>query len=153
VAPLIENCLKALTAFPGTIIVTPGTKTSDRMRPLLDRQNVIWRPFFSDFGGVLQLVDAVVTVTAAKTVLAALAAGKPLVCLPQQGEHYERAYRLEALGAGKVPCPRRWDAQRFASITEQVATDRRYKQAAVVLQRHVEQSGGVDEVVGLLNTV
>jgi UDP:flavonoid glycosyltransferase YjiC (YdhE family) len=153
VAPLIENCLKALTTSPGTIIVTLGTKISDRIRPLLNRQNVIWSPFFSDFHSVLQLVDTVVTVTAAKTVLAALAAAKPLVCLPQQGEQYERAYRLQALGAGKVPCPRRWDAQEFARVTEQVATDRRYAQAAAVLQKNVEQSGGVEEAVRLLDEI
>ena len=102
---------------------------------------------------MLELVDVVVTVTAAKTVLAALAAGKPLVCLPQQGEHYERAYRLQSLGAAEMPCSRRWDAGRFASITEQVATDHRYTQAASVLQAHVERSGGVDEAVRLFNAL
>lgn len=152
VEPLVEKCLKALTIFPGTIVVTLGSEMDSHVRSLLQRKNVVWSPFFSDFNSVLELVDTVVTVTAAKTVLVSLAAGKPLVCLPQQGEQYERAYRLQSLGAAEMPCPRRWDAQRFVSITEQVATDHRYKRAASVLQAHIEQSGGVKEAVRLLNT-
>jgi UDP:flavonoid glycosyltransferase YjiC (YdhE family) len=155
VQPLLDDCLKALTDFPGTIVVTLGSQWDQDgdgdVRSLVERKNVIWRPFFSSFDRVLELVDAVVTVSAAKTVLASLAAGKPLVCLPQQGEQYERAYRLQALGAAQVPCPRRWDGERFARATEQVATDHRYRQAASALQAHVERSGGVDEAVRLLN--
>ena len=152
VGPLIVKCLQALLAFPGTVIVTLGSNRMDHhLAPLLERQNVIWSPFFSDFKRVLELVDAVVTVTATKTVLASLAAGKPLVCVPQQGEQYEQAYQLQALGAAEVPCPRHWDARTFASMTGQVATEHRYARAASVLQAHVERSGGVDEAVRLID--
>ena len=157
VQPLLGDCLRALTDFPGTIVATLGSQwDQDRdsdVRSLLERENVVWRPFFSNFCRVLELVDAVVTVCAAKTVLAALAAGKPLVCLPRQGEQYERAYRLEALGAARVPCPRRWDGEGFARAAEQVAADDRYRQAASALRAHVEQSGGVAEAVRLLNAL
>lgn len=150
VQPLLVNCLEALESFAGTVIVTLGGELDDGVSSLLRRKNVVWSPFFASFNRVLELVDVVVTVTAAKTVLASLAAGKPLVCLPQQGEQHERASRLQALGAAKVPCPRRWDAQRFARLTRQVATDHRYSRVASKLRVHVEQSGGVDEAVRLL---
>ncbi len=151
VEPMLEKCIKALATFPGTVIVSLGGKTHIEIGSFLERKNVIWKSFFLKFNSVLGLVDTVITVTAAKTVLAALAAGKPLVCVPQQGEQYERAYRLQSLGAAEVPCPRRWDALRLAKVTEQVARESRYSQASSVLQAEIEQSGGVDEVVRLIN--
>jgi UDP:flavonoid glycosyltransferase YjiC (YdhE family) len=151
VEALIVKCLQALAAFPGTVVVTLGSSRTDQhLTSLLERQNAIWSPFFSDFKRVLELVDVVVSVTATKTVLAALAAGRPLVCLPQQGEQYEQAYRLQALGAAEMPCPRQWDAHKFARITEQVATDQRYERAASALRAHVEKSGGIEKAVRLL---
>ena len=153
VEPLLEKCLRALTAFPGTIVVTPGHRMDDHVRLLVERKNVVWAPFFSDFDAVLEQIDAVVTVTAAKTVLASLAAGKPLVCLPRQGEQVERAYRLQSLGAAEMPCPRRWDPNEFAASVKRVATEGRYKQAASSLQASVKSSGGVDQAIGWLDTV
>jgi len=149
---LIEKCLEALVAFPGTLIVSLGGKKAIEIGSLLERKNLIWSFFFSDLNKVLELVNTVVTVSAPKTVLASLAVGKPLVCLPQQGEQYEIAYRLQSLGAAEVPCPRRWDSQTFVRVTEQVATEDRYRKAAAVLRADVKQSGGGDEVVRLINT-
>ena len=151
VKPMMGKCLKALETFPGTIIVSLGGENARDFGSLLERKNVIWRSFFYDVNSVFKRVDAVVTVTAAKTVLASLAAGKPLVCVPQQGEQYERAYMLQSLGAGEVPCPRGWDSLRFARVTEQVAMESRYAEAASVLQADVNQSGGVADVVRLIN--
>nr|WP_238361128.1 nucleotide disphospho-sugar-binding domain-containing protein [Iningainema tapete] len=144
---IIEKCLEALLAFPGSVIVSLGGKTVAHISSLLKSKNVTWSPFFSDLNQVLKLVDAVITVTAPKTVLASLAVGKPLICLPQQGEQYELAYRLQSLGVGEIPCPKRWDAQAFAFITEQVATESKYIKAASILQAEIEQSGGISEVV------
>jgi UDP:flavonoid glycosyltransferase YjiC (YdhE family) len=151
VKPNLGKCLKALATFPCTIIVSLGGENAREFGSLLERKNVIWRSFFNDVNSVFNRVDAVVTVTAAKTVLASLAAGKPLVCVPQQGEQYERAYMLQSLGAGEVACARGWDSLRFARVTEQVAMESRYAEAASVLQADVNQSGGVAEVVRLIN--
>jgi UDP:flavonoid glycosyltransferase YjiC (YdhE family) len=151
VKPMLGKCLKALETFSGTIIVSLGGENAREFGSLLEHKNVIWRPFFYDVNSVLKQVDAVITVTAAKTVLASIAAGKPLVCVPQQGEQYERAYMLQSLGAGEVPCPRGWDSLRFARVTEQVVMESRYAKAVSVLQANVNQSGEVDEVVRLIN--
>ena len=153
VEPLLKKCLRALASFSGTIVVTVGHRIDDPLRLLLERENVVWAPFFSDFDTVLAHVDAVVTVTAAKTVLAALAAGRPLVCLPRQGEQAERAVRLQSLGAAEMPCPRRWDPEAFAASVNRVATDGRYREAASGLQAAVRSSGGVEQAIRWLDTV
>ena len=142
-----EKCLEALENFPGTLIVSLGGKKGIEIASLIQRKNVIWRPFFNDFYRVLKLVDAVVTIASGKTVLESLSVGKPLICLPRQGEQYENALRLQSLGAGEIPCPKCWDAKKFARVTEQVATEDKYSKAAPVLQAEIERSGGVDEVV------
>lgn len=147
-----EKCLEALENFPGTVIVSLGGKKEIDISSLIHRKNLVWRSFFTDFNRLLKYVDAVVTIASGKTVLESLAVGKPLVCLPQQGEQYENALRLQSLGAGEVPCPKRWDSQRFVRVTELVAIEDKYRKAAAVLQADVERSGGVDEVVRLINT-
>jgi UDP:flavonoid glycosyltransferase YjiC (YdhE family) len=87
---------------------------------------------------------------AAKTVLAALGAGKPVLS-SAAGEHMERAGRLAALGAGEIPCPRRWDGTALAAAVERVATGARYGRAAQALQTEVERSGGVEAAVRLIS--
>lgn len=50
---LIEKCLKALLNFSGTVIVSLGGKTDAYLSSLLNRKNnVVWRPFFSDLNRV-----------------------------------------------------------------------------------------------------
>jgi UDP:flavonoid glycosyltransferase YjiC (YdhE family) len=148
-----EKCLEALKNFPGTVIVSLGGKNGIEIASLSPRKNVIGRPFFNDFYKVLKLVDAVVTIASGKTVLESLSVGKPLICLPQQGEQYENALRLQSLGAGEIPCPKCWDAKKFARVTEQVATEERYKQAAAILQIEIEKSGGVNKVIKEIETL
>jgi UDP:flavonoid glycosyltransferase YjiC (YdhE family) len=150
-----QKCLEALENFTGTIVVSLGDKKGININiaSLIKRKNVIWRPFFYDFYKVLKLVDAVVTIASAKTVIESLSVGKPLICLPRQGEQYETALRLQSLGAGEIPCPSGWSAKKFVRVTEQVATEERYKQAASVLQVEIERSGGVDEAVKLIETL
>jgi UDP:flavonoid glycosyltransferase YjiC (YdhE family) len=150
---LIEKCLKALITFSGSVIVSLGGKVDVRLAPLLVRNNVVWSTFFPDLSRVIKLSDAIITVTAPKTVLASLAVGKPIICLPMQGEQYELAYRLQSLGAGEVPCQRHWDEQIFAEVTEQVTAGKTYKQSAAILQREIESSGGVEEVVQLIEAL
>ena len=148
-----EKCLEALQNFPGTVIVSFGGKNGIKINSIFHNFNVIWRPFFYDFYKVLKLAEAVVTTASAKTVIESLSFGKPLICLPQQGEQYETALRVQSLGAGEIPCPKGWDAKKFARITEQVATEDKYSKAAAVLQAEIERSGGVDEVVKAIETL
>jgi UDP:flavonoid glycosyltransferase YjiC (YdhE family) len=146
-----KKCLEALESFSGTVVVSLGSKKGINIASLVRYKNVICRPFFDDFYTILKLVDAVVTIASGKTVIESLSVGKPLICLPRQGEQYENALRLQALGAGEIPCPKSWDSQKFVRVTEQVATDFKYAKAASVLKAEIEQSGGVDEVDRVIN--
>ena len=148
-----EKCLESLEKFSGTIIVSLGGKNGIKIGSLIQRKNVIWRPFFNDFYKILKLVDAVVTIASGKTVLESLSVGKPLICLPRQGEQYENALQIQSLGAGEIPCLKGWDAKKFAKVTEQVATEDKYSKAATALQVEIECSGGVDEVVKTIETL
>ena len=148
-----QKCLEALESFSGTVVVSLGGKKGIDIGSLVQCKNVICRPFFDDFYTVLKLVDAVVTIASGKTVIESLSVGKPLICLPRQGEQYENALRLQSLGAGEIPCPKSWDSQKFAKVTEQVATEERYKKAAAVLQKEIEHSGGVEEAVKLIEAL
>jgi UDP:flavonoid glycosyltransferase YjiC (YdhE family) len=149
--PLTKKCLKALKNFPGTVIVSlGGKKMSSDICSLLKRKNVIWSSFFFDMNSVLKLVDVVVA-SEDQTAIESFAAGKPLVFLPERGIQYALAYRFQSLGVAEVCFPRHLDAQKIANLTWQVATEDRYRKAASVLQEHIKQSGGADEVVRLLN--
>lgn len=148
-----KKCLEALESFSGTVIVSLGGKKGIDISSLLQGKNVICRPFFNDFYTVLKLVDAVVTIASGKIVIESLSVGKPLICLPQQGEQYETALRLQSLGAGEIPCPKSWNSQKFAEVTEQVANEERYKKATAVLQAEIHESGGVDEAVKAIETL
>ncbi|AOY80289.1 glycosyltransferase [Moorena producens JHB] len=144
---LLEKCIKALIPFTGTVIVSLGRKTDLTIPSLLDLPHIIWNPFFFDVDSVLKLSDVIVTVGGGKSVMDSLSVGKPLICLPQQGEQWEIALALQSLGAAEIPCPRKWDGQTFTEVTEQVATESKYTEAAALLQSKVEQSGGVEEAV------
>lgn len=141
------KCLKALENFNGTLIVSLGGKNSVNFGSLLQGKNIIWRSFFNDFYRVLELIDAVVTTASGKTVLESLSVGKPLVCLPRQGEQYENALQIQFLGAGALPCPKNWNSQKFATITEQVASEEKYRKSAYILQSEIKLSGGVKKVL------
>ena len=148
-----QKCLEALEKFRGTIIVSMGNKNEFKMGSLFQRKNVIWRPFFDDFYRVLELVDSVVTIASGKTVLDALAMGKPLICMPSQGEQYENALRIQSLGAGEIFCPKHWNSQKFVKLTEQVVTEERYRKAAAFLQAEIKSSRRMDELVKEIETL
>lgn len=141
-----EWCVEALKDFSGTVIVSGGGK--EIANDVLGQcNNVIARSFFTDIQRLLSLVDSVVTVASGKTVIESLAEGKPLICLPRQGEQYELALRLRSLGAGEVPCERAWHSREFVESVERVTTEDRYRRAAASLQIEVERAGGIEEVL------
>lgn len=144
---LLEPCLQALAEFPGTVIVSLSGKTYLPLRALLELPHIVWYSFFENMDAIIRISDAVVSVGAGKTVLRCLAQGKPLICVPQQGEQWEIALALRSVGAAEIPCPRKWDAKTFVEIAKQVATEERYAQVAKRLQAEIQQCGGVEAAV------
>ncbi len=124
-----NECLAALDGFKGTVITR----------------------YFEDVFSVIEASDVVVTVCGGKTVMDALAHGKPMVGLPQQGEQKEIALALSEQGAAILPCLRRWDAEAFRSAVEDVCGEPAYREAARKLQQEVVNSGRAAEVENLLS--
>lgn len=148
-----KKILEALENFSGTVIISLGRKEGLNFKEFVHYKNVICRPFFHDFNKILGLIDAIVTTASGKIVMESLAAGKPLVCLPRQGEQYENAIQVQNSGAGEIPCPKNWNSKKFATIAEQVATEGKYAKAAATLKAEIDRSGGVDKVVKLTESL
>jgi UDP:flavonoid glycosyltransferase YjiC (YdhE family) len=126
---LRDDCLAAFDGFEGTVITG----------------------FFEDVLSVTEACDVVVTVCGGKTVMDALARGKPIVALPRQGEQKEIALALAEEGAAILPCPRKWDAEAFLNAVGEVCHKPSYREAARRLQQEVMDSGRVAEVENLLS--
>jgi UDP:flavonoid glycosyltransferase YjiC (YdhE family) len=126
--------LEALEGFDGTVVVS-GRTPEDRRCIALD--------MFVDVDAVHAGVDAVVTVAAGKTVMKALSHGRPMVCLPQQGEQRELTAGLVAHGAAVFPCPRRFEPARFVRGVTEVASNPSYAVAAAALGSKVQGTIGL----------
>jgi UDP:flavonoid glycosyltransferase YjiC (YdhE family) len=126
--------LDALRDFDGTLVVAGAVPEGPRL---------VAREMFTDVDTVHALVDAVVTTGSGKTVMTALCHGRPMVCLPQQGEQREIACSLTALGAAALPCLQRFDPARFSRSVAEMASSHDHAEAARVL------GGSIDQVHGL----
>lgn len=131
----LEPCLEALRGFEGSLVVSGSVSEGHRL---------IAREMFADVDAVHAEVDAVVTVGAGKTVMKALEHGRPMVCLPQQGEQREIACALAAHGAALFPCPRRFEPARLARAVTEVASGGAYAEAARALGGTIDQTDGLD---------
>jgi UDP:flavonoid glycosyltransferase YjiC (YdhE family) len=139
VSGLLERCLAALADFPGSVVASGGGRLP---HPPGGAARLLYAPFVADVDAVLALVDAVVTVAAGKTTLESLAHGRPLVCLPRQGEQWEIALAARRLGAAVVPCGGRFDPAAFARGVVAAATEPGYASAARALGSQVRAAGG-----------
>jgi UDP:flavonoid glycosyltransferase YjiC (YdhE family) len=138
----LERALEALRDFPGGVIVSWSGVPSSAFA-LADRaERVVYSRFFSNVAAVLRQVDAVVTVAGGKTVMDALREGKPLICLPGQGEQREIALALRAAGAAEIPCAWKWDSTEFSEAVRKVSSEFRYTRAAEVLQAEILAMNG-----------
>jgi UDP:flavonoid glycosyltransferase YjiC (YdhE family) len=131
----LEPVLDALRGFDGTLVVSGAVPAGPRL---------ISADMFANVDAVHARVDAVVTVGGGKTVMKALAHGRPMVCLPQQGEQREIARSLVAHGAAAFPCPRRFEQSRFTRAVTEVASSDSYAKAANALGVTIDRTHGLD---------
>lgn len=143
IVPNLTRCLDALVDFPGTVVAVTGF--SDEI-PIVDTRALLCA-FIGEMDRLVSLVDFVVSVAGAKTVLDAVSQGKPLLCLPQQGEQREIAQMLSHRNAARMPCLNKWDAGEFVRDAMEILGDKRYAQAARKLQDQVETYGGIAAAV------
>jgi MGT family glycosyltransferase len=101
---------------------------------------------------VLAHADAVVTHGGHGTVVKALAAGVPLVCIPTGRDQPDNAVRIVHRGAG-VKLPKRARPRRIAAAVRQVLHDPAYKQAAGRLGRDLRREAEVGAALAELEAL
>jgi hypothetical protein len=145
---LLPRCLTAARDLDAGLIVSlgvPGGQASGQ-REIVEltsgaRSRCLVRPFFQAVDDVLQRADAVVSVGAGQTVMDALSHGRPLLCLPQQGEQRDIALAIEERGAGHALIGN-WVGADLNSAMVDVATNPAYSAAAGLLREESRTAGG-----------
>ena len=143
-AALLQRVMDATSGLPVRVLVTLGpTLTPDHFRV---PSNVMLTPSAAH-AQVFPQAAVVVTHAGHGTVIRALAAGVPLVCLPMGRDQPEIAARVVARGAGVRLSPKATVPQ-VRQAVQRVLADARFREAAQRLARRmaeeVEQSRAVD---------
>ena len=98
-APILQRILDALGCVPARVLVTAGPAVDPNgLRPAGNTEVVGYVPH----SAVLPRTSVVVTHAGLGTVMAALAYGVPLVCMPMGRDQFFNAGRVAELGAGIV---------------------------------------------------
>jgi len=110
-------------------------------------------PIIVPYAPQLQLLPKatlVVTHGGMNTLMQALSFGKPMVALPQTHDQPAIAARLACCGAGLVLGQTRVSAAAIHVALAELLLNSRYKEAAVKIQREIEESGGAPNGVRII---
>jgi UDP:flavonoid glycosyltransferase YjiC (YdhE family) len=148
---LARSVLDAIQDLPISIAVTTGPGIDPT---LLGRRpaNVAAAPFVPQTL-LLPLASAVVSHTGSGTMLGALAAGLPQVCLPRGADQFANAERLHATGAGIRLLPDDITPERLRAAVSSVLDDPTYADAATAMKSEIaampSAADVLDDLVGL----
>jgi len=102
---------------------------------------------------ILKRAALVITHAGLNTVLESLSEGVPLVAVPLGNDQPGVAARLKARGAGVVVLRHRLNPARLRKAVILVLQDARYREAAQVLQKAIQQLDGPDRAADLIEQV
>ena len=148
---LARTVLDAIQDLPISIAVTTGPGIDPA---LLGRRpaNVAAAPFVAQ-ALLLPLASAVVSHTGSGTMLGALTAGLPQVCLPRGADQFANAERLHAIGAGIRLLPDDVTPDRLRAAVSSVLDDPAYADAATAMKAEIaampSAADVLDDLVGL----
>lgn len=137
---VFERVLDAVTGAGITAVATTGD-TLVEPRP---RSGAFVERFVPD-QYILPLADFVVCHAGYNTVVAALAHGLPMVCIPVGADQHYNAFRVAACGAGIVVDPA--DAGALEQAIHSVRSDRSYRNNAERLAREIAAMPAIDTMV------
>jgi MGT family glycosyltransferase len=147
---VLPAALEGLADLPMQVIVTTG---SNRSRDDLGighvASNITIVPWISH-SDLLPRTDVMVTTGGAGSVLAALAAGVPLVIVPTEWDKPEIAQRVVESGAGIRLDPRHCTPERLRAAVTSVLTDRSLRAGARQVAESFARQGGADRAAALL---
>jgi UDP:flavonoid glycosyltransferase YjiC (YdhE family) len=152
---LLEKCLQTLTNFSGTIIVSLGNTNDLNLNLFPDKFNFIYHDFFEDVDKIIELSDLVITVGGGKTVLDTLIHGKPLFCLPQQGEQQEIAFALKSLGVAEMIPQGKWNSEKFIDKIKLITKNFYYSQNALKIQKEIKSkyNNNIETIIKLIENI
>lgn len=134
--PLITTVLDALEPLEAEIVVALGPGLDpNRFLPRPDHVRLV---SFVPMSRLLPASDLVVCHAGSGTVLAALAAGRPMVLLPMAADQPANAAACAAAGAAVVLAPDRWAPGTIRSTVEAALVDRELAEAAGAVQAEIE---------------
>ena len=142
---LVGGIVDALQELPISIAITTGPGSDPSVlgpRP----SNVAAAPFVPQ-SLILPTASAVVSHAGSGTMLGALAAGLPQVCLPQGADQFANAERVQAVGAGVRLLPDEVGPDRLRAAVEAVLDEPAYARAARVLQAEIAAMPSATEVL------
>jgi MGT family glycosyltransferase len=125
-APALQRTLDALSDLPVRALVTlgSGVRPSDiRLPPNAVAEQ--WIPHAE----VVPRCSIVVTHAGHGTIMAALSAGVPLLCMPMGRDQHENAARVEACGAGRSIAEES-DAATIRGAIEEILSEPSYRMSA-----------------------
>jgi len=97
---------------------------------------------------LFERVSAVVHHGGAGTTAAGLRAGRPTVCVPHMGDQFVWARRVQSLGAGPEPIPRKdLTVEKLASAIERATNDVRMGECARAIGEQIRAEDGVSTAV------
>jgi UDP:flavonoid glycosyltransferase YjiC (YdhE family) len=129
--------LNALGRLPVRGLLTLGGVDVGALSP---PANVVVHDYLPH-GGVLDQVSAVISHGGLSTIMAALAHGVPLVCVPQGREQPLNADRVQACGAG-INLPMDVEPSAMAEAVSLVLDQPQYRNAARFMATHIQGQGG-----------
>ncbi|MEO7430417.1 MAG: glycosyltransferase [Acidimicrobiales bacterium] len=145
-APLLQGVLDALGRVPASVLVTSGPAVDPTgLRAAANAEVVGYVPH----GAVLTKASVVVTHGGLGTVMAALAHGVPLVCMPMGRDQFFNAGRVTELGAGRT-LPTDADASLIAETVASVLADPALRDGAKRMATAIAGCGGSVAAVGEL---
>jgi UDP:flavonoid glycosyltransferase YjiC (YdhE family) len=132
---LVRSVLDAVQDLPISIAVTTGPGTDPSV--LGPRPANVAAAAFVPQALVLPRASAVVSHTGSGTMLGALAAGLPQVCLPRGADQFGNADRVRSIGAGVRLLPREVTPESLRAAVTAVLDDPAYARAAGALQAEI----------------
>ena len=148
---LVRTVLDAIEDLPISIVVTTGPGADPAL--LGPRPSHVAVVEFVPQALVLPYASAVVSHTGSGTMLGALAAGVPQVCLPRGADQFANAERVRSAGAGVRLLPDEVSPERLRAAVQSVLHDQTYAQAAKALQVEIGAMPTAAEVLGDLVTL
>jgi len=147
---LLRAAIQGLSSFGATVIVTTGKHRDPNGIGLGPLPTNVRVERFVPHSDLLPLTDVVVTTGGTGTVLAALAAGVPLVVVPTAWDQPENAWRIAEAGAGIRLAPSRCTPDAIRAAVERVLGDASFRQNACRLAAEFAGYGGAAQAADLI---